>query len=602
MKKFLESLRLRSLFAGAGIGFASSYIATLGMSAKGLAAHLGIDATKAAQVCKDAQDKLVWCDPGAEITAGGIKQSDGGILLFGKSDEPESDRKALGDNAIMRFENIMTTKATDRDGDDLDPKGASVDPKAPLLWQHFPDAPIGKLYKVTEQNGDYVKTACGIADTALGHDSAVLVEFGALRISHGFKPTEFEPKGNKADGEDGWNIRKYNVMEISLVSIPANTGAIITAFEKNKLATPLVKGYAQQLNAVRTKSVVSGWTKETGGGMPAGVTVNIHNHPAAADAAKAGKPPKAKDTVSDGDATTDPPKDDEGDDAPAKDAPAMFREVMDAVKAIAKDKSLPPEAAARAGLVLSMLKEASVKIAEYMKQVSDSGKNMDIAGVMEAAASMAAECHGLLSRASDEMGRVGEVAGISDSAMKSIGETRDSVATIVAALDGLVGAASDPDAAASADDDQPPIDPVDGDEDTDGNPDDAAESADDDADAEAEEENDADTDYNADVTGDSTSGADAPADTSDEDDDADTDLEGRSEDDAEEKGDDENEEKDGEVNNGDANPGVDDEPNPGMTDADKAAAKSLAALFGEPGVVYDKATLDMLRELSAEVA
>ena len=628
LKAFLDSLRARSVFTGAGIGFASAYIGTLGVGAKGLAASLGVDAAQVAKALKESADKLVFVDPAADITGGAVKTA-GGIELFGKSDQPESDRKDVGDKSLMKFENILTTKNTDRDGDDLDPKGAEVDPKAPLLWQHLPDAPIGKMVKVLEQNENFVKTACAIADTALGHDAATLVEFGALRISHGFKPKEFEPKGNKADGEDGWNIRKYEVMEISLVSIPANTGAVITAFEKGKLAHPLAKSFAQALNAGRPKFVTGGWVKSADAATnPAGVTVTVNlNQPAAAPAA--GK--SAKDTQSDGDATTDPkdddaPSDDAGDD---KGAPVMLREVIDAVKAMAKDKSLPAEAQARCGLVLSMLNDSSAKIAEYMKAISDAGKAMDIATVAQAAAELVAECYTSLTRAADEMGRVGEVAGLPESAAKSVGELRDSVATIVAALDGMTGgtaAATDdagdgnPDGAAAAGDDTPPIDPVDGDGDGDGNPDDAEsdrETEDDDADEER-----------SDVTGDSTSGADAAADDTDgesgtsaedddqttyddadpdgDDDEDDTETEpatGKDDDDAEtDKDDDTDDEKEGEVNNGDANPGVHpDEANPGVQDteddAEKGAAASLAKLFGEPGAEYDAATVVMLWDL-----
>jgi HK97 family phage prohead protease len=624
LKAFLDSLRARSLFVGTGIGFASAYIGTLGVGAKGLAASLGIDAAQVSKALKEAADQLVYVDPAAEVTAGAVKTA-GGIELFGKSDQNDNDRKDVGDKALMKFENILTTKQTDRDGDDLDPKGAEVDPKAPLLWQHLPDAPIGKMVKVLEQNENYVKTACAIADTSLGHDAAVLVEFGALRISHGFKPKEFEPKGNKADGEDGWKISKYEVMEVSLVSIPANTGAVITAFEKGKLSHPLAKCFAQNLNSGRTKFVTGGWVKSADAPAAPGVNVTVNlTHPAAAPV----KGAKGKDTDSNGDATTDPPADDtkpnDGDAAgDNKATPVMLREVMDTIKAMAKDKSLPAEAQARCGLVLSMLTDASAKISEYMKTIADAGKSMDIAGVAAAAAELVAECYTSLTRAADEMGRVGEVAGLPDGALKSVSELGDSITTIVAALDDMTGgtATATAGAADTADADAPPNDPADDDADNDTDEDadaeadderdgdDDAEQADEDADATTQEggadNDDGSDDYNAEVTGESTGGADAPADDSgtpaDRDDATDAD-----EDDDEDDTDTEPAPggKDGEVNDGDANPGVHpDDANPGVQDveddAEKGAAKSLASLFGEPGQVYDTATVAMLRDLMA---
>ena len=216
------------------------------------------------------------------------------------------------------------------------------------------------------------------------------------------------------------------------------------------------------------------------------------------------------------------------------------------------------------------------------------------------------------------MGRVGEVAGISDGDMKAIGETRDAVATIAAALDDLVGgqAATDPAG------DTPPPEPVDGDGDGNGNPDSDNET--DDADADPENENAAETDddadadpenenaadgYNADVTGDSTGGANAPADNdTDDTDDDDTETEardGETDDDEQKEDDDEDAEQKGdEINGGAANPGAgyDPGPNPEMGDDERAAAKSLAELFGEPDATYNRATLDMLRDLVADHA
>ena len=626
LKALLESINARGMFAGVGIGLASAYVSTLAgpLGAKGLCQHLNIDAARLSVALKEASEKLVFTDPSADVTGGAVKMTDGGILLFGKSDQPEDKRKELGDRAVMKFENILTTKDTDRDNDDLDPAGAEVDPKAPLLWQHMPDAPIGKMYGVLEQNSNYVKTACGIADTELGRDAATLVEFGALRISHGFKPKEFEPKNGKEDGSEGWKIKRYSVMEVSLVSIPANTGAVITAFEKGKLSHPLVKGYAGALNAARPKMVVGGWSNKAGdggagdagagGNSNVNVVVNLDAAKdtllksveaniakindemrksidaaiakAVKDAGAAGKksddqPPK-DDANPKGDET--PPGDDTDTDDAGKDAPAAFKEVFDAVKALAKDKSLPAEAQARANLVLSMLKEAGSKIAEYMKAISDAGKSMDVAGVAAAAAEMVSECYSLLQRAAEEMDRVGQVAGLSDGAAKSVGEAKDSVTAIAAALDDLVGGAAG--STDQAGDTDPPIDPVDDgsdDNETDDQTDDEAddERTDDGVTPEPDTSDNPDTDDGA-----------GPTDTPD--DATETDDEDEDEDDTEtEDG------KANELNGGVANPGVDDEPNPGMSDADKAAAKSLAALFGESDAVYDKATLDMLNELTA---
>ncbi len=102
----------------------------------------------------------------------------------------------LGDappNSALVFEACFTSKKRDRDGDILEPKGCVPDQKMPLLWQHMPFEPIGKMLAITGQTDQRVMGQCAIASTELGEDAAKLTEFGALRISHGFRPLEFEP-------------------------------------------------------------------------------------------------------------------------------------------------------------------------------------------------------------------------------------------------------------------------------------------------------------------------------------------------------------------------------------------------------------------------
>lgn len=150
---------------------------------------------------------------------------------------------ALTPGAIMDFDAVITTTRKDRDGDILETSGAELDPHAPLLWQHIPLQPIGKVVSKTVHTKSRMEGRFAIADTELGRDAAVLVEMKALRISHGFEPDEYEP----LEGKEGrFRILKLKILEISLVSIPSNVDAVITAFSRNKLHTPLVKGWAKK--------------------------------------------------------------------------------------------------------------------------------------------------------------------------------------------------------------------------------------------------------------------------------------------------------------------------------------------------------------------
>ena len=174
---------------------------------------------------KEAEARLVWTDPAATLDAHVRRQ-------------PEGSQR-LTDGAVMDFEAIITTTRRDRDQDVMESSGAVVDPSAVLLWQHVPLLPIGRLLRVTERTDARVKARLSIADTELGRDAAVLAEFGALKVSHGFEPLEFEPLPDA-----GWHIKRFEIYEISLVSVPSNRDAVITALSRNKLRCPLMKEWA----------------------------------------------------------------------------------------------------------------------------------------------------------------------------------------------------------------------------------------------------------------------------------------------------------------------------------------------------------------------
>jgi HK97 family phage major capsid protein/HK97 family phage prohead protease len=160
-----------------------------------------------------------------------------------KAEESLSSPYDLPPHTIATFPAVITTTRQDLDGDVLETTGAQLDPRAPLLWQHLPDFPIGRLLDVGDRTATRLTGQFAIADTALGNDAALLAEHGALRISHGFLPTKWKP----LDTEDplaGYHILEFKILEVSLVSIPSNPDAVIEAFSREKLAHPLVKAWA----------------------------------------------------------------------------------------------------------------------------------------------------------------------------------------------------------------------------------------------------------------------------------------------------------------------------------------------------------------------
>jgi len=153
-------------------------------------------------------------------------------------------------NACAVFDCVVTSKRKDRDGDVLETVGAKLDPAAPLLWQHLPFEPIGKVIRELSRSGNLMQARLAIIDNALGRDANELLEFGALRVSHGFIPELFEPL-DPQDPWGGFRIKKFEIMEVSLVSVPSNTDSVVTAFSRRKLHHPLVKQWAGNLFAAR---------------------------------------------------------------------------------------------------------------------------------------------------------------------------------------------------------------------------------------------------------------------------------------------------------------------------------------------------------------
>jgi HK97 family phage prohead protease len=178
-------------------------------------------------------------------------------MRYLKAASNEADAKS-GLTPVATFEAVITSIKQDRDNDVLHPEGAEVDPYAPLLWQHNPLEPIGKLTKVLSKSKDNVTAALAIADIPLGRDAAYLVEFGSLRISHGFRAHEFKPIKSGSDVV-GFEVLKYDVMEVSLVSVPSNTDAVITAFARGKLTSPVCKSWGRSLYASRPIVVRGGF-------------------------------------------------------------------------------------------------------------------------------------------------------------------------------------------------------------------------------------------------------------------------------------------------------------------------------------------------------
>jgi HK97 family phage prohead protease len=128
----------------------------------------------------------------------------------------------------VRF--IVSTDSVDRSNDTINQAGwdLSAFRKNPVVLA-FHDAsnwPVGKATKIGVEGGKLVAEV-QFADTFEGRKAHALVQSGMLRAtSVGFRPTESVPaKGMDRFG--GYDFKKQELLEFSIVPVPANSECII---------------------------------------------------------------------------------------------------------------------------------------------------------------------------------------------------------------------------------------------------------------------------------------------------------------------------------------------------------------------------------------
>lgn len=195
------------------------------------------------------------------------------VLEKGTPSQARLDGIEVPKNTLMLFKHVLTSPRKDRDGDVLRTEGALVDPKMLLLWQHVHTLPIGKMLAVVEHNSKRLTLLSCIVDiNELSHDAAVMVDNDMARFSHGFRALEFSEL-KETEGEvtspGGFDIKKFEIMEESVVSVPSNADAevqevMLSLVEGGKLTSPMMKEYGKTLRQQQPLMVVSGITFEKG--------------------------------------------------------------------------------------------------------------------------------------------------------------------------------------------------------------------------------------------------------------------------------------------------------------------------------------------------
>lgn len=155
------------------------------------------------------------------------------------------------------FVATITTDSVDRDGEVVVPGGMNsrdYEKNPVLLYEHDVKKPIGKMLgmKRNERSIDAEFALAPRPDNHVGEwfpdTVASLMEFGALNtMSIGFLGMESRP-ASKADSEKyGSGVRrvygKWKLLEVSVVSVPANQDAIVTAVRKGLVTRDAAKAF-----------------------------------------------------------------------------------------------------------------------------------------------------------------------------------------------------------------------------------------------------------------------------------------------------------------------------------------------------------------------
>jgi HK97 family phage major capsid protein/HK97 family phage prohead protease len=135
---------------------------------------------------------------------------------------------------------VASTPTPDRSGDVVDPEGAQFSLPIPFLWQHNPYKPIGWVTeaKVTKKGISIVaEIAKGVTEDI--EEAWAMIKSKLVRgLSIGFRGLDIEQIPNS------WGVvfQKWEWLELSAVTIPANSEASILSVKKFDVGRPAASG------------------------------------------------------------------------------------------------------------------------------------------------------------------------------------------------------------------------------------------------------------------------------------------------------------------------------------------------------------------------
>lgn len=142
--------------------------------------------------------------------------------------------KSIDEQAeFVHISGIASTPTPDRMGDVVEPLGAKFVTPMPLLWQHWSDSPVGQVTfaKPTKTGIPFEARLPRIAEAGRLKDrvdeAVQSLKYGlVMAVSIGFRSLKDGVEQLKGGG---LRFKEWEWLELSLVTIPANSEAMIQA-------------------------------------------------------------------------------------------------------------------------------------------------------------------------------------------------------------------------------------------------------------------------------------------------------------------------------------------------------------------------------------
>lgn len=141
--------------------------------------------------------------------------------------------KALDDDKRI-LTGVATTPTTDRMDDIVEPKGAVFKLPLPLLWQHRHDQPIGNVTKATiKPNGIEVVAEIAHVEQPGSLKDRLDEAWQSIKagLVRGFSIGFFALESADIEGSWGRRFTKWEWLELSAVTVPANAEATIQSIK-----------------------------------------------------------------------------------------------------------------------------------------------------------------------------------------------------------------------------------------------------------------------------------------------------------------------------------------------------------------------------------